>query len=78
MSTLPQLPLALLPPKDRCAVVQTYLSRLEDRTLQLVCHLYSRGFQDKDICATLHLRKRALDTLKETIRRGIVAVLNGD
>ena len=78
MSMLPQLPLALLPPEDRCAVVQTYLSRLEDRTLQLVCHLYSRGFQDKDICATLHLRKRALDTLKETIRRGIVAVLNGD
>ena len=78
MSMLPQLPLALLPPEDRCAVVQTYLSRLEDRTLQLVCHLYSRGFRDKDICATLHLRKRALDTLKETIRRGIVAILNGD
>ena len=78
MSMLPQLPLALLPPEDRCAVVQTYLSRLEDRTLQLVCHLYARGFRDKDICATLHLRKRALDTLKATIRRGIVAVLNGD
>ena len=59
-------------------MVQTYLSRLEDRTLLHVCHLYARGFQDKDICATLHLRKRALDTLKETIRRGIVAVLNGD
>lgn len=70
--------LAILPPEDRCALVQTYLSHLEDRTLLLICHLYSRGFQDEDICATLHLRKSTLNTLKETIRRGIVAVLNGD
>ena len=78
MSNSPYFMLSILPPEDRRAVVQTYLSRLENRTLLLVCHLYARGFQDEDICATLHLRKPTLDTLKETIRRGIIAVLNGD
>ncbi len=75
MSTLPQLPLALLPPEDRRSVVQTYLARLEDRTRLLICKLYSLGNDDRTVAETLHLTPAQLTCQKRLIAQGILNTL---
>ena len=69
--------LSLLPSEDRRDLVRSYIEQLNDRTLLLICKLYSLGKTDRDVCDALHLTPDTLASLKQTIAEGILAHMQG-
>lgn len=69
--------LSLLPPEDRRDLVRSYIERLNDRTLLLICKLYSIGKTDRDVRDALRLTTETLASLKQTIAGGILAHMKG-
>ncbi len=51
----------------RCKIVQDYVKSIDDDTKRLVCYLFMRNYNDREVCKILRISYKQLKQIKDQI-----------